>query len=456
MKIEDIVSSVREALESTDDKFSMIEAIKDVLYDLSPQKTQPIDRVRWVPIDEVEPNDYNPNSVATKEMGLLYTSIKNDGYCVEESTPILMADLTWKPAKQLKEGEKIIAFDEEGTELEDGNRKQRRYRTATVLSNSIEESELLEVKTVDGSIKVTPDHPFLTKVKYCKGYYPSKWVEAKDLNQGDIVIYTMKPWDKEDSFEAGWLSGLLDADGMIAAFEKRVLTKVFVVDRTDHNNWNDMVMARVDCMTDIMRLLGMVRPLRLIESAGEFWEGRSLTSSIKGGSDSEVISVEKVDSGNIARLSTSTKTYIANGFAVHNTQPVVTIWDPVKKKYVIIDGFHRYFVCKKRSDICERNNGYLPVVVLDKTMNERMAATVRHNRARGEHSVAGMGNLVFEMLNNGWSDAKICNHLGLEPEELLKLKHITGFSALFKNVEYSKAWETKKMIKLRLEHMGHL
>jgi hypothetical protein len=63
-----------------------------------------------------------------------------------------------------------------------------------------------------------------------------------------------------------------------------------------------------------------------------------------------------------------------------------------------------------------------------------------------------MGRLVFEMLNNGWGDAEICNHLGLEPEELLKLKHITGFSALYKDAEYSKAWETKHMLRLRLEH----
>jgi ParB-like chromosome segregation protein Spo0J len=134
------------------------------------------------------------------------------------------------------------------------------------------------------------------------------------------------------------------------------------------------------------------------------------------------------------------------------TQPIVTIWDPQKQKYVIVDGFHRYFVGSTQADIRQRLNGYLPVVVIDKPINDRMASTVRHNRARGEHSIGGMGRLVFEMLHNGWDDAEICNHLGLEPEELLKLKHITGFSALFKNAEYSKAWETKNMIRKRLEY----
>jgi len=117
---------------------------------------------------------------------------------------------------------------------------------------------------------------------------------------------------------------------------------------------------------------------------------------------------------------------------------------------VIVDGFHRYFVAKSYPDILTRIYGRLPVVVIDKPINDRMASTVRHNRARGEHSITGMGKLVFDMLKNGWSDAKICNNLGLEPEELLKLKHITGFSALFKNQEYNKAWETKPMIQLRL------
>ena len=71
--------------------------------------------------------------------------------------------------------------------------------------------------------------------------------------------------------------------------------------------------------------------------------------------------------------------------------------------------------------------------------------------ARGAHAIDGMGNIVFEMLDNGWQDEEICNNLGLEPDEILKLKHITGFSALFKNIEYSRAWETKRMARIRLQ-----
>lgn len=130
------------------------------------------------------------------------------------------------------------------------------------------------------------------------------------------------------------------------------------------------------------------------------------------------------------------------------TQPVVTVYDPSIDKYVIVDGFHRYFTCKSKKDIQDRNHGMLPIVVIQKDINDRMASTVRHNRARGEHSINGMSNMVYEMLKNGWADHDICNELGMEPEELLKLKHITGFSKLFKDKEFSQAWKSKEMIQI--------
>jgi ParB-like chromosome segregation protein Spo0J len=131
------------------------------------------------------------------------------------------------------------------------------------------------------------------------------------------------------------------------------------------------------------------------------------------------------------------------------TQPVVTIFDETINKYVIIDGFHRYTICKSYADVKNRNFGMLPIVVLNKDINDRMASTIRHNRARGKHSIKGMSNIVFEMLDNGWSDVDICNELGMEVEELIRLKHITGFSKLFENTEYKKAWEHKKQLLIK-------
>jgi hypothetical protein len=131
------------------------------------------------------------------------------------------------------------------------------------------------------------------------------------------------------------------------------------------------------------------------------------------------------------------------------TQPIVTIYDEKRDKYVIVDGFHRYFTAKSKKEILDRNKGRVPITVINKDINNRMASTVRHNRARGAHSINGMSNMVFEMLDNGWDDASICNEMGLEVEELIKLKHLTGFAKLFEDVEYQKGWETRKMVRLR-------
>jgi hypothetical protein len=81
-----------------------------------------------------------------------------------------------------------------------------------------------------------------------------------------------------------------------------------------------------------------------------------------------------------------------------------------------------------------------------------MASTIRHNRARGKHSIDGMSHIVFKMLDKGIDDSTICHNLGLEPEELIRLKHITGFSKLFANTEYSKSWETRRQLELRRDY----
>lgn len=134
------------------------------------------------------------------------------------------------------------------------------------------------------------------------------------------------------------------------------------------------------------------------------------------------------------------------------TQPIVTVYDEEKDKYIIVDGFHRYFTCKSYKDILERNHGKLPIVVIEKDINDRMASTIRHNRARGKHSISGMSNIVFEMLDNGWSDTDILEELGMEAEELIRLKHITGFSKLFEDIEYKKAWELKKQLQIKKKY----
>lgn len=133
------------------------------------------------------------------------------------------------------------------------------------------------------------------------------------------------------------------------------------------------------------------------------------------------------------------------------TQPVVVVHDEERDRYVIVDGFHRYSIMRAYEDIREANAGMLPVVVIDKDINDRMASTVRHNRARGKHSVIGMADMVFSMLENHMSDEEVCNELGLSPEELVRYKHVTGFSKLFEDREFSRSWTTARMTKLKRE-----
>jgi ParB-like chromosome segregation protein Spo0J len=136
------------------------------------------------------------------------------------------------------------------------------------------------------------------------------------------------------------------------------------------------------------------------------------------------------------------------------TQPVVTVRDDANDCWVVVDGFHRYSIMKRYRDIYELNHGLLPIVVIDKPINDRMASTIRHNRARGRHSLDGMSALVVQLLNNGWGDRRICDELGLEKEELIRLKHLTGYAKFFLNSTYSPAMETSRQIEERLKFEG--
>ncbi len=122
------------------------------------------------------------------------------------------------------------------------------------------------------------------------------------------------------------------------------------------------------------------------------------------------------------------------------TMPVVCYYDAARDKYIIVDGFHRYRIMLEYPDIYERENGLLPVSVIDKDLDYRMASTIRHNRARGTHDVDLMSNIVRELHELGRSDAWISKHLGMDMDEILRLKQITGLSALFKDYPFGQAW----------------
>ncbi len=123
------------------------------------------------------------------------------------------------------------------------------------------------------------------------------------------------------------------------------------------------------------------------------------------------------------------------------TMPIVCYYIAENDTYEIVDGFHRYRTMLEHKDIYERENGCLPVVVIDKPLSDRMASTIRHNRARGSHSIELMTNIVADLVESGMSDAWIMKNIGMDAEELLRLKQISGLAALFKDKEFSKGWE---------------
>lgn len=126
------------------------------------------------------------------------------------------------------------------------------------------------------------------------------------------------------------------------------------------------------------------------------------------------------------------------------TQPIVS-WsrDGV---FEVVDGFHRHRVGKESQTVRERVHGYLPAVVINSDRegkNDRMASTIRHNRARGEHKVESMSEIVVELKRRFWSDEKIAKELGMEPDEVLRLQQVTGLSGLFADSDFSEAWEAE-------------
>lgn len=125
------------------------------------------------------------------------------------------------------------------------------------------------------------------------------------------------------------------------------------------------------------------------------------------------------------------------------TQPIVTYFDKENDIYIVVDGFHRYLTIKNSERIRERERGLLPVVVIDKEIGDRMASTIRHNRARGTHNIELMSTIVSELVEMGKGDRWICQHIGMSPDELLRLKQITGVAALFANRDFSDSWEAE-------------
>lgn len=120
------------------------------------------------------------------------------------------------------------------------------------------------------------------------------------------------------------------------------------------------------------------------------------------------------------------------------TQPIVS-YRIDTEHYEITDGFHRNKV-GRYPDIAKKHYGYLPLTIIDKPLAERMGSTIRHNRARGTHQIRSMSEIVLSLSEMGWSERQIGEKLGMELDEIIRLKQITGLKEAFQNHEFSKSW----------------
>lgn len=118
------------------------------------------------------------------------------------------------------------------------------------------------------------------------------------------------------------------------------------------------------------------------------------------------------------------------------TMPIVCYYDKENDKYIVVDGFHRYRIIKEHKDIYDREEGCIPVSIIEKDINDRMASTIRHNRARGKHEVELQASLV-SALKNGWSETKIMKELGMTLEEVQRLLGLVGIFSEVKGIPYS-------------------
>jgi len=125
------------------------------------------------------------------------------------------------------------------------------------------------------------------------------------------------------------------------------------------------------------------------------------------------------------------------------TQPIVA-WEKDEGTYEVVDGFHRHRVGRESGPVSARINGYLPLAVIKhdrESRTDRMASTVRHNRARGKHRVGAMSDIVVELKRRNWSDKKVAKELGMDADEVLRLTQISGMAELFADEDFSEAWD---------------
>lgn len=193
----------------------------------------------------------------------------------------------------------------------------------------------------------------------------------------------------------------------------------------------ETVDAQIDTLNDVRHILHQVSPLKHHPVDYVFWEKSATVEANEYNPNS-------IPPPEMLLLYESIRN---DGY----TMPIVSFPDETATR--IVDGFHRRETEKRNADISESTFGRVPLTTIRDTQRDssnRMASTIRHNRARGSHNIELMSQIVSELVEMGKGDAWICKHIGMSPDELLRMKQITGLASLFLNKDFSMSWEAEQ------------
>jgi hypothetical protein len=268
--------------------------------------------------------------------------------CLSIDEPVLCADLTWRPAGSLRPGDALVAFEDETDSL-----AGRRYETTTVTANPLRSADLICVSTPAGSVRCTAEHQWLAGGGTGHGWH---WVAARRLRPRRKVMRILSTWETDRSYEAGWLAGILDGEGCLGfksyrnGAGKLTVAQVpgVVADQIDNalnltgatvskhfrpaqdytsRGYSGHVQAQIRWAvlgrTDIMRILGTVRPARMLTDPARIWEGFLIRGKDSSAVKMTIAAIEPAGTGTVVGLTTTAGTYIGAGFAARSCRPRV-------------------------------------------------------------------------------------------------------------------------------------
>lgn len=282
----------------------------------------------WSPLITLEQLEQRPN-------------LEVDWYCLFKRTKILTSNLEWKTVEEIEVGEELIGFDEENVSYGNQRVKSRRFRPSTVESKKIGIKPCYTITTKEGCVVSSDNHKWLVVRK--NGHSPhTVWRETKDLKVGDTIYFWNSPWEFNESSDAGYLRGILDGEGCICNGNISISQNAGIVldnierilqdlqyPYTKHTKPNDRTFTLKCDLPTSQRILGEIRPYRLLMKSRSTWENRGVFGTQS--TPSIITSLNFVGNREIVGIQTSTHTLIANGFLSHNC----TDWIPVGAKVLL-------------------------------------------------------------------------------------------------------------------------